>query len=208
MTEKVDLKRVEVGYRAKVGVFDTLELPVRRYFAVEGSGDPNTSAEFARAIEAIYPAAYALKFLSKLERARDYVVPPLEGLWWASDMAVFGRARDKTAWNWRLLNLIPEWIGAEDIDRAIAKGRERGGEDAPTVRVESLAEGLVVQTLHVGSFDDEGPVLARMHDEVIPDAGLCMGGLHHEIYLSDFRRVPAERWKTILRQPVLEAPAG
>lgn len=203
MTEKVDLKREVLGYRAKQGSFDTIELPPRRYFQVEGQGDPNTSPAFARAIEALYPAAYRLKFLSKNELDRDYVVPPLEGLWWADDMSVFDRARNKSAWNWRLLNLIPDWIDTTAVERALAEARERsGGADSLPVAFSTLAEGRVVQTLHVGSFDDEGPVLARMHDDIIPGAGFRMTGLHHEIYLSDFRRVPAARLKTILRQPV------
>ncbi|MBK0421336.1 GyrI-like domain-containing protein [Leucobacter sp. CSA2] len=197
MAEKVDLKRDVPGYRARVGVFDTLELPPRRYLQVAGHGDPNTAPAFARAIEALYPAAYRLKFLSKNELDRDYVVPPLEGVWWAADMAVFDRERNKSAWNWRLLSLIPDWIDASDAERAIA--------GAPRVVLGWLAEGRVVQTLHVGSFDDEGPVLARMHDEVIPESGYRMTGLHHEIYLSDFRRVPEGRRRTILRQPVIEA---
>ncbi|HWR85815.1 MAG TPA: GyrI-like domain-containing protein [Rhodoglobus sp.] len=192
MTEpKVDLKRELDGYRAKRGEFRLLDLPPARYLAVDGHGDPNTSPEFAVAVEALYPAAYALKFASKRELGRDYVVPPLEGLWWADDMTAFTAARDKSAWDWTLLILVPDWI----------PGGMLGAIDPP-VRVQALEEGRCVQTLHVGSFDDEAPVLARMHDEIIPGHGFVMTGHHHEIYLSDRRRTAPGKLRTILRQPV------
>ena len=207
MTEqpKIDLKRIDPGYRAKRGVFEIVDLPPARFLAVDGTGDPNTSPEFARAIEALYPAAYALKFLSKRELGRDYVVPPLEGLWWAEDPTAFTARRDKSAWSWTLLIRIPDWLGDDEIARALAAGADKAGPGAPAVRVLALAEGRCVQTLHIGSFDDAGPVLARMHDEFIPALGLRMAGTHHEIYLSDFRRVAPERLRTILRQPVCAA---
>ncbi|WP_309069273.1 GyrI-like domain-containing protein [Microbacterium sp.] len=195
MTEKVDVKKTLDGYRARHGDFRFLDVPEARYLMTDGHGDPN-SWVFGEAIEALYPVAYRLKFASRSRLGRDYVVPPLEGLWWAEDMTAFTTARDKAQWRWTLLILVPEWV-----DDALF-----GAVEAPErVRLEALAEGRCVQTLHVGSFDDEAPVLARMHDEVIPGAGLVPTGRHHEIYLSDFRRVPPERRRTILRQPV--APA-
>lgn len=167
----------------------------------DGAGDPNTAELFPAAVETLFPVAYALKFLSKAELGRDYVVPPLEGLWWADDMATFTTARDKSAWRWTLLLLVPEWLDAEHVDAALARvaaKRERPPR-LDDVRFESLTEGLCVQTLHVGSFDDEGPVLARLHDEFLPAHGLRPVGKHHEIYLSDFRRVPAARRPGVAR---------
>lgn len=193
MSEKVDLKRVLDGYRARRGELRQLELPPTRYLAVDGEGDPNTSPVFATALEALYPAAYRLKFASKAA-GRDYVVPPLEGLWWSDDMTTYTTARDKSRWRWTLLSLVPDWVG----DDLVAAALDR----APGVRLEHLAEGLCVQTLHVGSFDDEARVLARIHDHYVPEHGLRLTGRHHEIYLSDRRRTPPERQRTILRQPV------
>lgn len=193
--DKVDFKRSLDGYRARRGVFRSLEVPETSYLMVDGHGDPNTSAEFAAAVEALYPVAYKLKFASKRELGRDYVVPPLEGLWWAEDMAAFTTARDKSRWDWTMMLMVPEWIGPELVATAV--------ED--DVRLETLREGPCVQTLHVGSFDAEGEVLARMHDEFIPGEGLRPVGTHHEIYLSDFRRVTPEKQRTILRQPVSRA---
>ncbi|TYL45627.1 hypothetical protein FXB39_17670 [Nocardioides sp. BGMRC 2183] len=202
MADKVDLKRSVPGYRAAQGRFDELDIPERHYLAVDGHGDPNSSPAFAGAIATLYPVAYALKFASKTDLGRDYVVPPLEGLWWAADMDAFTTARDKSAWDWTLMLLVPSWLGEHEV----AAARERAGAKDPPrldeLRLLSLTEGRVVQTLHVGAFDEEGPVLRRLHHEYLPDHGLRLAGTHHEIYLSDVRRVPPERQRTILRQPV------
>lgn len=206
MTEKIDLKRVLDTYRARRGEFRTLEVPELRYLMVDGHGDPNTSIDYADALAALYPVGYTLKLASKRELGRDYVVPPLEGLWWAEDMTAFTSARDKSRWDWTMMLLVPDWIAGEMVEQAIATVRAREGSERPVriddVRLASLDEGLCVQTLHVGSFDDEGPVLEHLHREVIPAAGLELAGTHHEIYLSDPRRTAPERLRTILRQPV------
>lgn len=206
MTEKIDLKKVLDSYRARRGEFRVLDVPERRYLMVDGEGDPNTSPAYAAALEALYPVAYTLKFASKRDLGCDYVVPPLEGLWWAHDMTAFTTRRDKTAWRWTMLLLVPEWITAAMVDDALAAVAVK---TAPArladVRLETLLEGRCIQTLHVGSFDDEAPILARMHDEIIPAHGLQMTGKHHEIYLSDPRRTTPDKLRTILRQPVTAA---
>ena len=200
---KVDLKASLDSYRATRGRFTIVDVPEYRYLMIDGHGDPNTSASYADALAALYPTAYKLKFASKAT-GRDYVVPPLEGLWWADDMDAFTASRDKSQWDWTMMILTPAWIDAALVDAAIAKV---GVKDAPRrlgdVRFETLAEGRCVQTLHVGSFDAEAETLARLHDEFIPAHGLRMTGKHHEIYLSDPRRTSPEKLRTILRQPVL-----
>jgi len=203
MDEKTDVKTTLDSYRARRGRFRLVDVPDLRYLMVDGHGDPNTSPAFTEAVETLYPVAYAVKFASKRELGRDYVVPPLEGLWWAEDMETFTAARDKTRWDWTLMMLVPDGIGpdvvAAAIERVGAKARPARLDD---LRLETLSEGLCVQTLHVGSFDDEAGVLDRMHHEFVPENGLRMVGTHHEIYLSDFRRVAPEKRRTILRQPV------
>ena len=127
---------------------------------------------FARAVEALYPFAYTLKFASKTELGQDYVVPPLEGLWWAEDLSVFTTRRDKSLWSWTLLLLVPAWVPDDLVVAAREKVRAKGApERLDDVRLESLEEGLCVQTLHVGSFDDEGPVLERIHSSTCPPRG-------------------------------------
>ncbi len=208
MPEKVDLKQSVEGFRAKRGEFEVLRLPQLRYLMIDGSGDPNTAPEYAEALEALYPVAYKLKFASSRQLGRDYVVPPLEGLWWADDMRSFTTGRDKSRWSWTMMLMVPEWIERPLFETALAQaGQKQPPSRLGDVRLEALSEGLCVQTLHVGPFDDEGPVLDRMHHEFIPQQGLRMTGKHHEIYLSDPRRTAPEKLRTILRQPVVEATA-
>jgi hypothetical protein len=205
MDGTLDLKQALDGYRARVGEFRLLDVPDRQYLMIDGQGDPNTSA-FTVAIESLYPVAYSLQVASKHQLGRDYVVPPLEGLWWSDDMDAFTVARDKSRWNWTLLILVPDWLAdnefAAAVDRVTAKRRPARLDD---VRLQTLAEGRCVQTLHLGPFDDEAGVLDRMHHQFIPANRLRMVGRHHEIYLSDFRRVAPDRRRTILRQPVRDA---
>lgn len=198
---KVDLKKDIVGYRARAGVFDTIDVPPLRFLMIDGHGDPNGPV-FGEALTALYSIAYPLKFLSKKELDRDYVVMPLEALWWAEDMQTFTSARDKSAWEGTAMILTPDWITAEQFARIRAKAASPAAEH---VRLESLSEGRCVQTLHVGPFDGEGPVLQQLHDDIIPSRGLRMTGRHHEIYLSDPRRADPSKLRTILRQPVTDA---
>lgn len=204
MNAKVDVRRSMDAYRARQGEFRVLDLPDLQYLAIDGEGDPNTQA-FVDAVQAMYPVAYALKFASKVELGRDYVVPPLEGLWWAEDMAAFTAARDKTRRSWTLMTLVPNWLGIDALAAAVARVEDRNRPARlDDVRLQPLSEGRCVQTLHVGSFDDEAEVLDRMHHDFVPAHGLRLAGRHHEVYLSDFRRVPPERRRSILRQPVTE----
>ncbi|MFE9956853.1 GyrI-like domain-containing protein [Micromonospora sp. NPDC005299] len=210
MTNKTDFRKTLDAYQARQGRFRVVDVPDMSYLMIDGHGDPNTSPAFVEAVEALYPVAYKLKFASKRDLERDYVVPPLEGLWWAEDMSSFTSARDKSRWDWTLMLMVPDWIdqamvGAA-VEQARAKNRPARLDD---VRLEPLSEGRCVQTLHVGSFDDEAVVLSHLHHEVIPAQGFRMAGTHHEIYLSDFRRVAPEKQRTILRQPVTaEAAPG
>jgi hypothetical protein len=188
---KTDFKKDLDCYRAALGKPRIIEVPTMQYLMVDGRGAPGTES-FTRAIESLYPVAYRIKFASKKNLDRDYVVPPLEGLWWADDMDVFTTSHDKSQWSWTLMIMVPDWIDASMFSAA---------GDGSDVRLETLSEGTCAQTLHVGSFDDEGAVVRHLHDEFIPSQGLALTGKHHEIYLSDFRRVEPARLRTILRQP-------
>lgn len=201
--DKTDFKRTLDAYQARRGRFRIVDVPDLRYLMADGHGDPNTSPAFAEAVETLYPVAYKLKFASKRALGRDYVVPPLEGLWWADDMDSFTTVRDKSRWNWTLMLMVPSWID----EAMFTTAAEQAGTRPDDIRLQTLSEGRCVQTLHVGSFDDEAEVLARMHHEFIPGQGLRLTGTHHEIYLSDFRRVAPDKRRTILRQPVTVAAA-
>ena len=174
-----------------------------QFLMIDGCGDPNTAAAYRASIEALYSVAYKLKFMSKKELDRDYVVPPLEGLWWADDMQAFAEERDTNQWQWTMMIMVPEWISRDMVERARAAAGEKQELTAlPAMRFADYDEGLSVQIMHIGSYDDEGPTLETMHKEFMPAHNLTFGGKHHEIYLSDPRRVSPEKLKTVLRQPV------
>jgi hypothetical protein len=199
---KTDFKRAIAAYTAPHGTFQILTVPAMQFLMIDGHGDPNTAASYQAALATIYPVAYKVKFFSKTELGRDYVVMPLEALWWSADMAAFTSARDKSRWDWTLMIMVPDWIAEDHVGAAREAVARTGGGPAAAVRLQRFDEGLAVQTLHVGAYDDEGPLLASMHHEFIPSQSLELTGKHHEIYLSDARRTAADNLRTILRQPV------
>ena len=199
---KVDLKvRHRELYAPPRGRFVEVDVPPLTYLAVDGAGDPNTSPAYREAVEALFALSYAVKFAARERLGRDHVVAPLEGLWTADDPGTFVR-RKKDAWRWTLLVLQPGWVGADlvaDVTATVRRTKDLPALDRTGLR--TLTEGRSVQTLHVGPYDDEGPVLEEMHERFIPGAGLRMTGRHHEVYLGDPRRTSPERLRTILRQP-------
>lgn len=205
----IDPKKTLDSYRAKRGEFRVIDVPPMQYLMVDGAGDPNTSPAYAQAVSALFPVAYTLKFASRDELGIDTVVMPLEGLWHAPDMESFTSRRDKSAWLWTMMIMVGDHVTASifsDAVEAVAQKAAKKKEPMPAleaVRLETLDEGTSVQTLHIGPFDDEGPVLDDLHHRFIPESGLQMRGLHHEIYLSDLRRTDHAKLRTILRQPVV-----
>lgn len=217
--DKVDFKKtLRELYTAPKGKFKRIKVPELQYLMIDGRGDPGTSQDYQEAIEALYAVAYRIKFMSKNELGRDYVVPPLEGLW-GSEMMIsklwevedeqewlrIFRASNRDEWSWTMMIMQPVWIALDLYEAAVKAAGE--SKDLPALskaRVESLEEGLCVQTLHIGPYVQEGPILARMHTSFLPSEGLVENGSHHEIYLSDPRRVAPEKIKTLLRQPVRE----
>ena len=184
--------------------FVTVDVPEMQFVMVDGHGDPNTTQDYKDAVEALFAVAYKIKFMSKKGLEKDYTVPPLEGLWWAENMETF-ITRDKSQWDWTMMIMTPDWISAEFFADAIGQVRKAKDPAAINkVRLERYHEGLSVQIMHIGSYDDEGPVLSQMHSDFIPNNGFVENGKHHEIYLSDPRRVAPEKLKTVLRQPIKE----
>ena len=200
---KIDFKtEYRSLYSAPAKDFVLVEVPPLSYLMFDGYGDPNVAPVYQQAVEALYSLSYTLKFMSKRAFGRDYVVGPLEGLWWANDMTVF-TSRQKDKWSWTMMILQPDWITADHVHAAKAEVlMKKGLPGVETARLESLDEGKCAQILHIGPYDTEGPVLARLHDQWLPAQGLSEAGRHHEIYLSDPRKVAADKLKTLLRQPV------
>lgn len=201
--EKVDLKKqYKTFYTAPVGSFCIIDIPSLPYLMVNGDGDPNTSPDYVAAIEALYTTSYTLKFMCKDLLKRDYVVPPLEGLWWADNMDDFVN-RNKERWQWTMMILVPDFIEKQMAEDAIARARAKKNlPGLSKIRFAHLNEGKVVQTMHIGPYDAEGPILKQLHEDFIPTHNLVETGHHHEIYLGDPRRQAPEKLKTILRQPV------
>lgn len=205
--QNYDLKKAFPAlYAPKPGVMAEVDVPEFAFLMVDGHGDPNVSPAYADAVQALFTLSYAVRAVAKEQLGRVHTVAPLEGLWSAEDMSTF-ITRDKAAWDWTMMIAQPEWITGEIVaaaaERVRAKGARTGTPAAlDLVRFEPYAEGRSVQVLHIGSYDDEGPVLARLHGEFLPEHGLVERGRHHEVYLSDARRTEPAKLRTILRQPV------
>ncbi|MBI4924065.1 MAG: GyrI-like domain-containing protein [Devosia nanyangense] len=200
--EKVDYKkRLKAIYTAPAGAPVVVDVPAMNFLMVDGIGDPNTVPAFGAAVEALYGVAYALKFMvKKSARPVDYGVMPLEGLWWADDMAAF-RSGNRAAWRWTAMIMQPDIIGAAEVAEALAATRRKRPTPAlELLRFEAFAEGHAAQVLHVGSFATEPPTIERLHT-FIAAQGRRLEGKHHEIYLSDMRRTAPEKLRTIIRQP-------
>ena len=202
VSEKLDFKvHYKELYGARQGVFHENCVPSLRYLAIDGQGDPSTSAQYVAAIEALYNVSYTLKFLSK-KQGRDYAMGPLEGLWWADDMQSFVEGR-RDLWRWTMMIIVPEWSSDGSLDAAKVQVHSKKPDlDLAGISIMELTEGHCVQTLFVGPYADEAPVIAELHQVYLPEHGLVARGRHHEIYLGDPRRGEPNKLKTLLRQPV------
>ena len=183
-----------------------VEVPPLNFLMIDGKGDPNTSQEYQDAIQTLFPLSYALKFASKKALEKDYVVPPLEGLWWGTPKGQTRfSAADKAGWSWTSLMMVPDFISKEMVMKTIADIKDSKQPPAiDKVRFEAFAEGLCVQIMHIGPFEDEGPTAEGMH-AFAAEQGYTLAGKHHEVYLSDFRKVDPAKNKVILRHPIKPA---
>jgi len=200
--EKIDLKKkLKQLYQPSAKQVVEVDVPAFQFLMIDGEGDPNTSQEYAQAVEALFSVSYTVKFMVKKQpHGIDYAVMPLEGLWWADDMSVF-TANDKSKWKWTMMIMQPEFVARAAIDAAIAEVKRKKALPAVSkLRLESFTEGACGQILHVGPFSEEGPTIQKVHDFIHSKSRLA--GKHHEIYLSDIRRADPAKWKTIIRQPM------
>ena len=197
MDYKKDLKHL---YLPTAKHFTVVDVPAMNFLMVDGHGDPNTSADFQEACNALYGMAYTLKFVLK-PHGIAFTVPPLEGLWWTPDMADFS-VTDKSAWDWTVMIMQPEPVTGEWVEKARAElARKKKPPALPHLRFEPYHEGLSAQIMYFGSYANEGSTIARLH-QFIRDNGYALNGKHHEIYLGDPRRTAPEKLKTVIRQPI------
>jgi hypothetical protein len=199
--EKTDYKKVfKEFYKAPTKPV-LVTVPEFNFLMIDGMGDPNTSQDYADAMEALYGVAYTTKFALKHAGVADFSVMPLEGLWWIEGQPEI-TVEDKDNYSWTSMIMQPDVVSKKTIDDAIVSLKERKDPVAlPKLRFESYNEGLSVQIMHIGPWSEEKPTIDRLH-AFADEQGFKRRGLHHEIYLSDPRRTAPERLKTIIRQPV------
>ena len=197
---KVDYKK-ELRHLYTASALDPslVEVPPLGYLRVDGAGDPNSSRSYKEAVEALFSLAYTIKFAVKKRAAMDYVVMPLEGLWWVDDMKQFDVMR-KDEWQWTLMIMQPAIVAPSVVETCRSElARKKELPALAKVQFARFEEGRAAQVLHVGPFSEEGPTIERLH-RFIEGQGLRLAGKHHEIYLSDIRRAAPANWKTIIRQ--------
>jgi hypothetical protein len=201
--EKIDLRKaLQHLYNPSAKAPEIVDVPEMSFAMVDGEGDPNTSQWFEDAVGALYAVSYTLKFTFKqADPPTDWTVMPLEGLWWAEDMAEFS-VGDKSNWQWTLMILQPDVVTPEAVADAITQAQRKKELPAlDSLRFESFHEGLSAQVMHIGPYAEEGPTIEGLH-EFIRESGHELRGKHHEIYLGDPRRSAPEKLKTIIRQPM------
>ncbi len=179
-----------------------VDVPRMNFLMINGQGDPNTSQEYQDAMETLFPVSYKTKFLSKKQNNQDYVVMPLEGLWWAENMEEFS-IEDKESWKWTVMIMQPEFITKEIITMAMEEVESKKNLAAISkVRFEKFSERLSAQIMHIGPYGAAEALTVEKLHEFIDKSGYKLRDKHHEIYISDMRRTKPERLKTVIRQPI------
>uniref|UniRef100_UPI0040566540 GyrI-like domain-containing protein n=1 Tax=Acetatifactor sp. TaxID=1872090 RepID=UPI0040566540 len=188
---------------------EIVNIPKANYIAVRGKGNPNTpDGEYQQAIGVLYAVAYTLKMSYKtdykIEGFFEYVVPPLESFWWQDDVrgADYG---NKDSFHWISVIRLPDFVTIKDFEWAVETATQKKRLDCSKAEFLTIDEGLCVQIMHIGPFDNEPESVAIM-DAFLEENGyendINENRLHHEIYMSDARKVAPEKWKTVIRHPI------
>lgn len=207
-----DFKKEYKEFYMPTGEPQLVTVPPANYIAVRGKGNPNEEGgAYQQAVGVLYSVAYTLKMSYKggrqIDGFYDYVVPPLEGFWW-QDGVDGADYTDKESFNWISVIRLPDFITEDDFVWAVAEAERKKKLDCKSAEFLSIDEGLCVQIMHVGPYDDEPATVAVMDDFLKKNGyvtDITDSRLHHEIYLSDARRVAPQQWKTVIRHPVKRA---
>jgi len=205
LPDKIDFKKTMKDlYQPSPKEVGMVDVPEMQFLMIDGMGSPGDSQEYQDALAALYPVAYKIKFLSKA-KGKDYVIPPLEGLWWADRLEDFNEG-NRDNWKWTMLIMQPDWITEELVNEAIEITTNKKPELKKFIsklRFEKYKEARAAQIMHIGPYSKEGPNIQKIHDFIQENGGSFNGHnlKHHEIYLSDPRRSKPENMKTIIRQP-------
>lgn len=204
-----DLKKEFKEYYQPKNKPEIVNIPSINYLAVRGSGDPNDeTGDYKKALESLYAVAYTLRMSYKTDYKingfYEYIVPPLEGFWWQDGTDGVNYA-DKTSFNWISVIRLPDFISDKDIEWAVRTATKKKKTDCSQVKFLTVNEGLCVQIMHIGPYDNE-PVTVKLMDDYLAQNGyendLNSERMHHEIYLSDPRKCLPEKMKTVIRHPV------
>ena len=188
---------------------EIVTIPVMNYIAVRGQGNPNDKGgAYQQAVGVLYAVAYTLKMSykgsHKIEGFFEYVVPPLEGFWWQENICGIDYNK-KDSFNWISVIRLPDFVTKNDFAWAVADATNKKKMDCSSAGLLAINEGLCVQTMHIGPFDDEPATIAVM-DQYLKENGymndITDDRMHHEIYLSDARKVEPSKWKTVIRHPI------
>lgn len=204
---KVDLKKNNKElYNPSAKEVSIVDVPEMSFLMIDGEGNPNKSQEYQDSIEALFSVSYKVKFISEKENSQDYVVMPLEGLWWVENMEDF-TVQDKSGWKWTAMIRQPDFITKDMIKKAIQEVEKKKKLFALSrIKFQSLHEGLSAQIMHIGPYSQESPTVEKLHNFIEENGyefnASLPGEKHHEIYISDMRRTKPEKLKTIIRQPM------
>ena len=191
---------------------EIVEVPLMKYIAVRGSGDPNAEdGEYKKAIGVLYAITYTIKMSKRgdhrMEGYFDFVVPPLEGFWWQEGITGIDQSR-KDRFQWISVIRVPDFVTREEFAWAVSEAERKKKLDCSAAELMEIEEGLCVQIMHDGSFDSEDESI-RIMDAYATEQGyesdVSDMRHHHEIYLSDARRVAPEKWRTVIRHPIRKA---
>lgn len=204
---KVDLKKENKElYNPSAKEVSIVDVPEMSFLMIDGEGDPNTSQEYKDSIEALFSVSYKVKFISEKENSQDYVVMPLEGLWWVENLEDFN-ILNKSNWKWTSMIRQPDFVTKEMVKNAIEEVEKKKNLPALSrIKFQSLHEGLSAQIIYIGPYSQEGPTIKKLHNFIEEKgyefSGSMPGEKHHEIYISNMLRTKPEKLKTIIRQPM------
>ena len=204
-----DFKKEYKEFYMPKGKPEIVMVPKANYIAVRGKGDPNDEGgAYQQAVGILYAVAYTLKMSYKtdyrIEGFFDYVVPPLEGFWWQDGVGGIDYS-DKSTFNWISVIRLPDFVTQKDFDWATGEAEKKKHLDCSKAEFLTIDEGLCVQIMHIGPFDDEPATVSMMNAYLLENGyenDFSGSRLHHEIYLSDARKVAPEKWKTVIRHPI------
>jgi len=203
----IDLKKENKElYNPSAKEVSIVDVPEMSFLMIDGEGDPNISQEYQDSIEALFSVSYKVKFISKKENSQDYVVMPLEGLWWVENPKEF-TFQDKSGWKWTAMIRQPDFITKDVIKEAVQEVEKKKKLPALSrIKFQRLHEGLSAQIMNIGPYSQEGPTVKKLHNFIEEKGyefnGSLPGEKHHEIYISNILRTKPEKLKTIIRQPM------